>query len=278
MPSHSSWRSSTRPSQNSSAHSQRNGMRSSSGTFSFTRLCRRSFPIRKSLWFASRRDWRNPTGSTFPTMTARKRNGLQRVGVKETGFANDRNATVRPLRGRIDRSRSWTFAAVRAPARRLHDSRGLGQIKGPCRWSYRSERFGPPTAPISSTRAHGASTLRPPRITPGPPPKLASQRRRRNRAPAVVKLSTPKRPEGVPVLPKGFRRGRVGSAGGAAGGSVAKGRLRLARFDDRAATSRSSERSRCVWLGLLVEPEPLADLRHEAGHAATLLPFCAGGG
>ena len=57
---------------------------------------------------------------------------------------------------------------------------------------------------------------------------------------------------------------------------MAKGRLGLARFDDHAATSRSSERSRCVWLGLLVEPEPLADLRHEAGHGANSTPLLRG--
>jgi hypothetical protein len=35
--------------------------------------------------------------------------------------------------------------------------------------------------------------------------------------------------------------------------------------------------SQCVWLGLLVEPEPLADLRHEAGHGGTLRPLCQEG-
>src|SRR6266550_8015252 len=38
---------------------------------------------------------------------------------------------------------------------------------------------------------------------PGPPPKPASQRRRRNKAPAVIKLAN-RRPSKPPALPKGF--------------------------------------------------------------------------
>jgi hypothetical protein len=38
---------------------------------------------------------------------------------------------------------------------------------------------------------------------PGPPPKPASQRRRRNQAPAVVKLAN-RQPSKPPSLPKGF--------------------------------------------------------------------------
>jgi hypothetical protein len=38
---------------------------------------------------------------------------------------------------------------------------------------------------------------------PGPPPKPASQRRRRNKAPAVVKLAN-RHPSKPPALPKGF--------------------------------------------------------------------------
>jgi hypothetical protein len=38
---------------------------------------------------------------------------------------------------------------------------------------------------------------------PGPPPKPASQRRRRNKAPAVVKLAN-RQPSKPPTLPKGF--------------------------------------------------------------------------
>ena len=54
---------STRPLQNSSAHSQRNGSRAIRLSTA-SRRC--SFPRRKSLWFASLRSSRDPIGARFP--------------------------------------------------------------------------------------------------------------------------------------------------------------------------------------------------------------------